>query len=127
MTYKEQIAKATKEGKLVDMTYRSFSFDKEGDSVQGELIDIQDVHFEKTNSNVKKYIMKTDDDTVSVICGAIGDSQLDGRVFPGDLIIFTFVEKKTLSGGRTANIFNIQSSPGANHNGTETNDTPATN
>jgi len=122
MTWKAEFEKAVKSHEAIDMTYQPFEFKAAGDSVVGKLLDIQSTHFEATNSDVNKYILETDDGVVSVIAGAIGDSQLDGRVKPGDLMRFEFVEKKLLTGGRTANIFNIQCVPGKVDDGKEKND-----
>lgn len=105
--YVKQFDAAKKSDNVENMTYPAFEFKAAGDLVIGELVDIQDIHFESTNSNVNKYLLKTDQGSRSVIVGAIGDGQLSGRVTAGDIIRFEFVEKKGLTGGKTANIFNI--------------------
>ena len=108
MSYKKDFDDAKKAGQVTDMTYSSFEFKAAGDSIIGELMDIQEVHFDKTDSDVNKYILKTDEGLQSIILGAIGDGQLKGRIRTGDIMRAEFIEKKDLPGGRTANIFTIQ-------------------
>lgn len=127
MGYKDMFATAEKEDKVKAMTYQNYKFEKKGQNLIGELVAIQPAHFEATNSSVNKYILKTDDGMFSAILGAIGDAQLDGRVNDGDILSITFIEKKNLTGGRTANIFDIKSIPCEVESGEETNDTTTAN
>jgi|TARA_Y100000310_G_scaffold303969_1_gene342729 hypothetical protein len=127
MKYAEQFKQAENAGNVQDMTYKSVSFEKAGDNVIGELVDIQETTFEKTHSTVNKYILKTDNGLFSIILGAIGDGQLAGRVHPGDILSITFVEKKGLSEGRTANIFDIVRIVKDDNNGQETVNTSDVN
>lgn len=122
MNFREQYLQAKKAGLTDPMTYKSVSFEKSGQNIIGELVDIQPTHFDKTDSTVNKYILKTDDGLVSVILGAIGDGQLDGRVYSGDVLSITFIEKKQLTGGRTANIFDIDRLKGDVVHGQEKDD-----
>jgi len=122
MNYSAKFNKAKKDGLTEDMTYKAFEFKTAGDSVVGELVDHQETFFGQTNSTVNKYILKTDDGLVSVILGAIGDAQLKGRINAGDLLFIEFKEKKELSGGRKANIFNIVRVPSEESRDGEEND-----
>jgi len=122
MSYKKQFADAEKAGKTREMNYQPHEFKTAGDTIVGELMDIQDAYFEATKSHVNKYIMQTDDGLESAIFGAIGDAQLKDRIQVGDIIHAEFIEKKELTGGRTANIFKIKIIEREGGNGKKEND-----
>ena len=127
MTYAETLKAAEKSGKIEDLTYQPVKFEKKGDQLVGELVDIQPTTFQDDKKPVNKYILQTDGGLKSAVLGAMGDSQLDGRVETGDILVITFQEKKSLAGGHTMNIFNIQRIKKEVEIGKETNDKTAVN
>jgi len=108
MRYVEQYNKAREKGNLKSVTTDIYTWEAEGQELVGKIQEIQPFVFgKKFDTEVKQYIMDTDEGLVSTVLGAATDKQIEGKVKVGSVVAIIFHGKKQLDDGRQVNKFEV--------------------
>lgn len=85
------------------------SFDTEGQEIVGEFKAAELLESTKYDNPVQRYLINTDDGIVSCLLGSHTDKEVLPKLRQGDLIKITFKGQKDIGGGKTVNLFDVQS------------------
>jgi len=105
--YNEMLAKAMEKDKVQDITHDIHTWSEEGQKLVGRVMDIVPFDKGKFETDVKQYIMDTDDGLVSTVLGSSTDKQLAHITIKGAVIAIEFRGKFQLEDGRQCNKFKV--------------------
>lgn len=80
---------------------------EEGKYIVGTLVDIQPFTGGQFDTDVKQYILETDEGLVSTVLGSATDKQVKDVVKKGDRVYIEFRGKMHLDDGRSVNKFRV--------------------
>lgn len=107
MGIKEDYAKAKEKGKVQRLTRQIWTWDEEGQVLIGKVTAIEPFSEGMFDTEVKSYIIETEEGTITTVLGSATDKQL-AKVDPvGRNIFIEYLGKKALKDGRSVNLFNV--------------------
>lgn len=83
------------------------SWEHEGDSLVGKILEIVPFTLGKFDTDVNQYLIEAGDTIVSTVLGSATDKAIAGKVKPGDTVKIIFGGKKVLADGRQVNSFKV--------------------
>ena len=105
MGYKEAYDKAIDKGKTQRLTRQIWTWEEEGQILIGKCLEIEAFTEGSFDTEVKSYLIETDDGIITTVLGSATDKQL-AKVDPvGKGIMIKYQGKKALSDGRSVNLF----------------------
>lgn len=104
----EEYEKARKAGKTRRANVSIFKFQEPGDRLIGVLREIEPFEEGQFDQEVNRYVLDTPDGRFSCILGSAADKSLEGNIEVGDRVAITFNGQQEISGGRTVNIFDVE-------------------
>jgi len=106
MSYEEMFDKAEAEGQTKPLSVEIISWDSEGQTVIGKLIDIEIFQGDKEKGDCNAYILEADRGLVSFILGSATDKRLQDLEV-GNIMKVVYRGQKEIKGGNRVNLFNI--------------------
>ncbi|MBA7551009.1 hypothetical protein ES705_43542 [subsurface metagenome] len=107
MGYKEDYAKAHEKGKTKRLTRQIYTWDEERQVLVGKLLSMEPFTEGTFDTEVKAYIIETDDGVITTVLGSATDKQLSKIDPVGRNIYIEYLGKKELKDGRSVNLFNV--------------------
>jgi len=109
-TYEEMFNHAEADGNVKEYSFDIIKWDKEGQTVLGELQGFEDFTEGEFETACNKWLIKTDTGLVSCVLGSAADKRLKD-IKNGDLIKIVYKGKLSLSDGRRVNRFDLKVVP----------------
>lgn len=107
MDYEQDYKKAKEKGKTQRLTKQIWTWDEEGQILIGKVQAIEPFSEGMFDTEVKSYIIETNEGTITTVLGSATDKQLS-KVDPiGRNIYIEYLGKKALKDGRSVNLFNV--------------------
>jgi len=106
--YEEMFQKAVDAGKFSEATATIWKPEEEGERLIGVVKKIAPFTEGQFDTEVKMYLIETDNGLVSTVLGSATDKQLDKWDLNGKLIAITYHGKNTLADGRQVNNYQVQ-------------------
>ena len=108
MGYIEDYERQKAEGKTHQVNYNLKTQWYEGETIVGKLVGIDTVHFDDNNIDRNAYLFDTDFGLMQTVLGAGIDAQADDIFTLGGVYAVTFDGKKEISGGRSINMYTVE-------------------
>lgn len=105
MTYKEQFEAAKAAGRVQGVSPVWTRFEKEGDTVCGQLLGSSEVPSGLGTGSYLQYLMRTDDGLIKFSLGAATDRELAVVLKMGELYRIEFDGQTKIKGGKRVNRF----------------------
>jgi len=108
MDYTELFDQAEEEGRIVFNSVEIMKWEKEGQTLTGELLAIEIFDGNRYSEQCNKYLLKTNSGIVSFILGAATDGRLQD-ITEGMIIRVVYKGQKELKDGKRVNVFDVKS------------------
>ncbi len=108
MSYQDDFEKAVDSGLTTEITRGIQSWDEEGDTILGKVVEIGPFTEGSFDTEVNFYLIDTDDGLISTILGSATDRQMDKLDLMGKLIHIEYRGKKQLADGKQVNNFKVR-------------------
>jgi len=95
------------EDDFAQITSEIHSWEHEGDSIIGKVLEIVPFTLGKFDTEVNQYLIQCGDTIVSTVLGSATDKAIAGKVKPGVIVKIIYGGKKALADGRQVNSFKV--------------------